>query len=99
MWSSPAGSSGRLRIAGARQGGAELWEWVLFPGDRYSSEPDPSGSEELVLVQSGTLTLMVEEDEFTLGPGTCARLATDVRYGYRNHGSEPARFVRTTRIA
>jgi transcriptional regulator with XRE-family HTH domain len=99
VWTSPAGSSGRLRIAGSRQGGQELWEWVLLPGDQYSAEPDPPGSEELVLVRSGTLTIVVEDEAYTLGPGTAARLATDNRYGYRNHGSEPVRFVRTTRIA
>ena len=99
VWSSPAGSSGRLRIAGSRDGGQELWEWVLFPGDQYSAEPDPAGSEELLLVQAGDLTLVVEEAEYTLGSGTCARLATDCHYGYRNRGSEPVRFVRATRLA
>ena len=51
-----------------------------------------------LLVQTGALTLVVEEAEFTIGSGTCARLATDSHYGYRNGGSEPVRFVRATRI-
>jgi transcriptional regulator with XRE-family HTH domain len=99
VWSSPAGSTGRLRIAGSRQGGQELWEWIMVPGDEYAAEPDPTGSEELVLVREGTLTLVVDGDEYTVAAGSCARIGTDCRYGYRNHGDRPVHFVRTTRIA
>ncbi len=96
VWSSPAGSSGRLRIAGTRRGGLELWEWILFPGDQHASEPDPAGSEELLIVESGELTLLVDDDRYTVAAGSCARLATDTRYVYRNDGGAEVRFVRAT---
>jgi mannose-6-phosphate isomerase-like protein (cupin superfamily) len=98
VWHSPAGSSGRLRIAGARPGGLELWEWILYPGDQHTAHPDPAGSEELLLVESGDLTLVVEGAEYTVAAGSCARLGTDARYAYRNNGTGPVRFVRATRV-
>jgi transcriptional regulator with XRE-family HTH domain len=98
VWTSPAGSSGRLRIAGSRRGGQELWEWTLHPGDRHMSDPDPPGSEELLLVLSGELTLEVDGDDYRVSTGSCARLGTDTRYTYRNDGTQPVRFVRATRV-
>jgi transcriptional regulator with XRE-family HTH domain len=42
-WSSAAGSRAALQIATQRQPSAELWEWVLQPGDRYDAQPDAAG--------------------------------------------------------
>ena len=60
VWSSAAGSHAALQVATRRQPSAELWEWVLQPGDRYGAQPDAAGSEELFLVLDGALTLEVE---------------------------------------
>ena len=50
VWRNDAGSRAVLHAAGSRRGSAELWEWTLQPGDRYDAEPDPAGTEELILV-------------------------------------------------
>jgi hypothetical protein len=95
VWSSAAGSRAALQVATQRQPSAELWEWVLQPGDRY----DAAGSEELFLVLNGALTLEVEGLEpVTVKAEGSARLASDRSYAYANHGREPARYVRVVRL-
>jgi transcriptional regulator with XRE-family HTH domain len=99
VWSSAAGSHATLQVATRRQPSAELWEWVLQPGDRYGAEPDAAGSEELFLVLDGALTLEVEGLEpVTVRTGGSARLASDRSYAYANHGAGPARYVRVVRL-
>jgi transcriptional regulator with XRE-family HTH domain len=99
VWSSAAGSRAALQVATQRQPSAELWEWVLQPGDRYDAQPDAAGSEELFLVLNGALTLEVEGLEpVTVKAGGSARLASDRSYAYANHGREPARYVRVVRL-
>ena len=99
VWSSAAGSHAVLQIATQRQPSAELWEWVLQPGDHYDAQPDAAGSEELFMVLDGALTLEVEGFEpVTVKAGGSARLASDRSYAYANHGREPARYVRVVRL-
>ncbi|PPK97424.1 helix-turn-helix protein [Kineococcus xinjiangensis] len=95
-WASPAGSAALLHVAGSRTAAPELWEWNLAPGDAYASEPDPAGSEELLLVLAGTLLLEVDGAREDLPAGTAARLTSDRAYAYRNDGGETVRFVRVT---
>jgi DNA-binding XRE family transcriptional regulator len=99
VWRSAAGGSATLHVTGARVGGPELWEWTLAPGDTYRAEPDPPGSEELLLVLAGTLTLELRESQVVLVAGASARLASDRAYAYANHGDAPARFARVVQIA
>jgi transcriptional regulator with XRE-family HTH domain len=100
VWSSAAGSHAALQVATQRLPSAELWEWVLQPGDRYSALPDAAGSEELFLVLDGALTLEVEGIEpVTVLAGGSARLASDRNYAYANHGRKPARYVRVVRLS
>lgn len=99
VWSSTAGSSATLQVATQQQPPAELWDWILQPGDRYVAQPDPVGSEELFLVLSGTLTIDVEGmDAVTIRAGGSARLASDRHYAYVNEGRKPVRFVRVVQL-
>ncbi len=100
VWSSPAGSHAGLQVATQAQPAAELWDWLLQPGDRYDAQPDAPGSEELFLVIDGTLTLEVQGmDAVEIRAGGSARLASDRTYAYVNRGRRPARFVRVVRLA
>ena len=97
MWSGRPDSEALLHVA--TRGGPELWSWTLAPGDRYQAQPDPAGSEELFLVQSGTLTVSAEGAASTVVPaGAAARLASDRDYSYANDGDEPVRFVRVVQV-
>jgi len=99
MWSSAAGSAALLHVVTSGQGGPELWSWALAPGDRYDAQPDPAGSEELFLVQSGTLTVQADGIEpVALPAGTAARLSSDRQYAYVNEGAGPVRFVRVAHV-
>ena len=99
MWSSEAGSRAWLHVATRDRGGPELWTWTLVPGDRYTADPDPDGSEELFLVQSGTLVVVAEDAGPTSIPAAAsARLSSDRQYAYVNEGPEPVEFVRVVHI-
>lgn len=99
MWISPAGSTALLHVVTAARGGSELWSWRLAPDDRYTAQPDPSGSEELFLVTVGVLTIHVDGLAPTQVPaGVSARLASDRQYTYANDGSELVTFVRVVVI-
>ena len=99
MWSGDAGSAALLHVVTSGQGGPELWTWTLAPGDRYDAQPDPAGSEELFLVQSGALTVRADGiAPTTLPPGAAARLASDRQYAYVNEGDRPVRFVRVAHV-
>ena len=100
VWSSPVGSRASLQVATRMQPAAELWEWVLQPGDRYDALPDAPGSEELFLVLAGSLLLEVQGlDPQPVPSGGSARLASDRVYSYVNPGPEVCRFVRVVRLA
>ncbi|MGD3112162.1 helix-turn-helix domain-containing protein [Streptomyces sp. YGL11-2] len=99
VWSSPAGSRAVLHVTSARRGGAELWEWTLASGDRYLAQPDPPGSEELILVSTGTLLLETEDRTVPLDAGASARLASDRPYAYKApDDGGPVSFVRVVEL-
>jgi glyoxylate utilization-related uncharacterized protein len=75
-------------------GTTELWQWELVAGSRYEAEPDPTGSEEMVLVSSGRLVIEVGDDKFSLASGGYLRLPTDRPYAYANIGRTSVRFIR-----
>jgi transcriptional regulator with XRE-family HTH domain len=93
VWEDTLGSAAQLLISHPRAGTTELWQWALVPGARYQAEPDPPGSEEMVLVTSGHLTIEVGEDKLSLGPGDYLRLPTDRPYAYGNTARTKVHFV------
>lgn len=99
IWSSGAGSRGRLHTSAQERGGPEVWTWELAPGDRYRAMPDAPGSEEHYYVVRGQLTIETSDaGSARLESGDAARLATDREYAYVNTGSEPCLFVRVVRV-
>lgn len=94
LWEDGRGSSARLLISHPRAATTELWNWELAPGARYDAEADPPGSEEIILVSSGRLTVEVGEERYPLRGGGYLRLPTDRPYAYANPGRATVRFVR-----
>jgi len=94
VWQDGLGSSARLLVSQPSVGTTELWQWELVPGARYEAEPDPPGSEEIVLVSSGELSVEVGAQRLEFGAGEYVRLPTDRRYAYSNPGSAIVCFVR-----
>ncbi|OUM42022.1 hypothetical protein B8W73_10445 [Arthrobacter agilis] len=87
-------SAGRVFVTSHSHGAAELWDWTLGPHDRYDAEPDPEGSEEILLVTRGELALAVANDRQVVPTGSAARIATDRSYSYINPSDTPVHFVR-----
>lgn len=72
--------------------GFEMLELTLLPGYERFSEPHESGVTEHVVVLSGEMELLVNNEWILLTPGSCVRFAADKPHGYRNRGSASAVF-------
>ncbi|RAX14918.1 helix-turn-helix domain-containing protein [Pseudarthrobacter sp. AG30] len=94
VWRGGGGSQGRVFTTTKSQGPAEMWDWTLAPGGHYDAEPDPQGSEEMLAVIRGTLSLDVDGETYVVPAGGVARIATDRTYSYRNDSSDEVSFVR-----
>lgn len=73
---------------------AQLWSWVLEPGDRYDAEPDPAGWSEMLLVSEGSLHIDKEDGAADLAAGDHLAFATSQQYAYVNTTDTRVRFVR-----
>jgi XRE family transcriptional regulator, regulator of sulfur utilization len=73
--------SRHLLAAGAQTGG---------PGDPPMHEP---GSREIALVESGAVTLCIEDERHDLGPGDCVTFDADLSHHFVNEGPEEAQLL------
>ena len=78
------GSAARLLVGSDRSSHLELWDWVIAPGQSHESEPHPPGSQELVHVLEGTLTLDVDGQVHRVAAGGAALFEASRPHGYRN---------------
>lgn len=82
----------RLRIAGWIKT-VELVQWYYFeaePGGVLESEPHPAGSVENLTLLSGSVSIIVGDEEFSLAVGETARYAGDRPHRIANTGNKPA---------
>jgi transcriptional regulator with XRE-family HTH domain len=93
-WTGLPGSSAVLLASVPASKDAQLWAWVLEPGDRYDAEPDPEGWSELLLVSEGSIRVEQERGDVTLAAGDHLAFGTDQQYSYVNDGDHSARFTR-----
>ena len=93
LWRSDAGGRGVLVAATQRPDVLELWEWTLCPGDRHESEPHVPGTQELVQVQEGSVTVEVGGRSVTLAAGDAVVFSGDVAHAYANRTSGQSRFT------
>jgi quercetin dioxygenase-like cupin family protein len=73
----------------------ELWQWVMHPGERFTSPGHPAGTFELLHVTEGGLTLTVEETVTQVAAGASAVAKTEAAHGYANEGENVLRFTMT----
>ena len=98
MWSSEAGSTAHLLAATAGNRSADLWRWLLVPGDTYRGHADPTGSQELFYVLKGSLTLTADDQRIIVPAGSSARLRSDRPYTYSASGDSTVEFIRTVAL-
>lgn len=92
LWSSDTGGRGLLVAGTGSPDVVELWDWTLGPGDLHESEAHSHGTKELLQVQTGTVTVVVDGEPFVLGAGDAVSFPGDVPHRYANPGTEAARF-------
>jgi len=85
-WSDGRGSEARLVLVSREPQSAELWHWLLKPGGRYQAKPDPEGTDVLIMVNRGTLTMTVDGQPSQLTPGTAGHITSGAGYLLTNSG-------------
>lgn len=95
LWQGEKGGRARLLAGSGGPDMTELWLWEMQPGERFSSPGHPSGTLELLHVQSGTLTLGVKEARYQVNTGCSATARTDGPHFYENQGECTLTFIMT----
>jgi transcriptional regulator with XRE-family HTH domain len=92
LWSGAAGGRGVLVAGSESPNVVELWDWSLEPGDRQDSDAHALGTQEMLRVQKGTITVHVGGESVVLNAGDAVAFAGDVAHSYENANEKPARF-------
>lgn len=89
LWAGEEGSAGDLLVGVDRREHVELWRWTLAPGDSHTSEGHMDGTREMMAVLSGTLTLEVGDQTYTVAAGGAVLFDGNVEHAYRNTHERP----------
>ncbi|RKS77794.1 helix-turn-helix protein [Motilibacter peucedani] len=92
LWRSENGSA-RLLVGSDRSSHLELWDWVLGPGEVHRSEEHAPGTQELLHVAAGVLTLDVDGHDHRVETDGAAVFQADRPHAYRNDGTVPLRLT------
>ncbi|OLP03643.1 XRE family transcriptional regulator [Mycolicibacterium porcinum] len=93
LWTGKSGGRGVLVAGTTPPDVVELWDWSLGPGDRHASEAHAAGTEELIHVLEGAITVEVDGQEISLTTGDAVSFPGDVDHAYANPHDIPARFA------
>ncbi|HGM5003741.1 helix-turn-helix domain-containing protein [Serratia ureilytica] len=95
LWEGEKGGKARLLAGSGGPDMTELWMWEMQPGEKFSSPGHPEGTLELFYVQTGTLTLGVQNHLYLVKASCSATARTDVPHFYENLGENPLVFIMT----
>ncbi|HDR2861275.1 TPA: helix-turn-helix domain-containing protein [Enterobacter asburiae] len=95
LWKGDNGGRARLLAGSGGPDMTELWMWEMQPGEKFASPGHPEGTLELFYVQSGALTLGVQDHLYTVNTGCSATARTDVPHFYENRGEHTLIFIMT----
>jgi transcriptional regulator with XRE-family HTH domain len=90
LWRGEAGGTGTILAATDPPWAAELWRWVVQPGERFGGDAHAPATREMIWVEAGAVTLTVAGRGYQVGAGQCARFAGGLPHSYANDGGEPA---------
>ncbi|WP_312410188.1 helix-turn-helix domain-containing protein [Pseudescherichia sp.] len=95
LWQGEKGGSAKL-LAGTRGPDMlELWQWVMYPGEAFTSSGHPADTCELLFVNRGQLTLRVDGRDYVINEGCSAVARTDIPHAYMNETSDALEFTMT----
>ena len=95
LWTGDFGGRGLLVAGTASPDVVELWDWTLMPGEQHSSDPHTEGTEELLQILAGEVTIKVGSQTFLLAQGDALSFPGDEPHAYINSATQPARFTLT----
>jgi transcriptional regulator with XRE-family HTH domain len=93
LWRGSLGGMGTLLGGSDPRPSIELWKWELTSGERRDSEAHTPGCREVLYVEEGTLTLIVDGHRHLLTTGTAGVFAADRPHSYVNSSDSPCRYV------
>ncbi|RVU27986.1 XRE family transcriptional regulator [Streptomyces antnestii] len=98
LWTGEKGSEARLMLTTSGPAPVEVWRWRLEPGEDYPSHPHQAGVVETVSVTSGSVTLIVDGTEHTVGAGQTATFDGDTAHTYLGSGTETCHLIMTVHL-
>lgn len=93
LWTGPHGGDASLVVGSNGPDMLELWNWTLHPGERFEAQPHPAGTQELIQVAEGSLSLEVDGVSYLVSQGASAHALTDRPHAYACAGTTPTRFT------
>jgi transcriptional regulator with XRE-family HTH domain len=88
LWHGPLGGTGTIIAATEPPWAAELWRFILLPGEQFGGDAHAPATREMAWVEEGTLTLTVAGVRHQVSAGQCARFPGGLPHGYANEGTE-----------
>ena len=92
LWKGPHGGAARLVFGTRGPLMVELWEWQMFPSERYEAKAHSPGTKEILWPLEGRLGVEVNGSPLEAKKGEGVFLETDVPHAYYCVGARPVRF-------
>jgi transcriptional regulator with XRE-family HTH domain len=92
LWRGPSGGTARLLFGTRGPLMFELWEWEMFPGERYDAKAHSPGTKEILYPLRGRVGAAVCGEEVEIRRGYGIFLETDAPHAYFCAGRQPSRF-------
>jgi transcriptional regulator with XRE-family HTH domain len=93
LWTGPEGGSGIIVGATDPPWAAELWRFVLMPGEGFGGDAHAPATRELIWIERGMITLTVAGVRHRLDAGSSARFPGGLPHRYGNDGTDRAEFT------
>lgn len=95
LWSGPNGGTGTLLTSVTTSNVVEIWSWRMQPSEVHKSEPHISGSQEILHVLSGSLTVSARDEVLLIETGQTFTFQGDQIHSYENNSAQEAWFSLT----
>jgi transcriptional regulator with XRE-family HTH domain len=93
LWSDDLGSEARHVLVSREPQSVELLQWILKPGGSYEAKPDPEGTDILLAVSCGALTVTAEGQASELTAETAGLIVSGTGYTLANTGQADTAFT------
>ncbi len=92
LWRGKKGGTARLLFGTRGPLMFELWEWEMFPAERYEAKAHSPGTKEILYAVKGRVGAVIDGETYEIAPGRGLYLETDVPHTYYCAGKQPVRF-------